>query len=53
MIFIASLAKCGRLPSDLPKAEEELVAGHQIEYSGIQFGFFYITLCLNLLGFFY
>ncbi|KAL2924203.1 NAD(P)H-quinone oxidoreductase subunit 1 chloroplastic [Bienertia sinuspersici] len=31
------------------KAEEELVAGYQTEYSGIKFGLFYVTSYLNLL----
>nr|YP_010348686.1 NADH-plastoquinone oxidoreductase subunit 1 [Euphorbia milii]QJQ26857.1 NADH-plastoquinone oxidoreductase subunit 1 [Euphorbia milii]UNS16898.1 NADH-plastoquinone oxidoreductase subunit 1 [Euphorbia milii] len=49
IFFISSLAECERLPFDLPEAEEELVAGYQTEYSGIQFGLFYIASYLNLL----
>ncbi|TYH21897.1 hypothetical protein ES288_A04G082700v1, partial [Gossypium darwinii] len=43
------LVECERLPFDLPEAEEELVAGYQIEYSGIKFGLFYVASYLNLL----
>nr|YP_009246691.1 NADH-plastoquinone oxidoreductase subunit 1 [Epimedium acuminatum]YP_009247024.1 NADH-plastoquinone oxidoreductase subunit 1 [Epimedium pseudowushanense]YP_009700975.1 NADH dehydrogenase subunit 1 [Epimedium chlorandrum]YP_010012013.1 NADH-plastoquinone oxidoreductase subunit 1 [Epimedium davidii]YP_010014788.1 NADH-plastoquinone oxidoreductase subunit 1 [Epimedium ecalcaratum]YP_010014882.1 NADH-plastoquinone oxidoreductase subunit 1 [Epimedium rhizomatosum]YP_010874408.1 NADH dehydrogena len=50
MVFlISSLAECERLPFDLPEAEEELVAGYQTEYSGIQFALFYLASYLNLL----
>ncbi|CAM6042337.1 unnamed protein product, partial [Sphagnum compactum] len=48
--FIASLTECERLPFDLPKAEEELVAGYQTEYSSIKFGLFYVASYLNLLA---
>ncbi|KAJ8425339.1 hypothetical protein Cgig2_030498 [Carnegiea gigantea] len=33
IFLISSLAKCKRLPFDLPEAEEELVASYQTEYS--------------------
>ncbi|KAG8474788.1 hypothetical protein CXB51_031479 [Gossypium anomalum] len=49
LFLISSLAECERLPFDLPKAEEELVAGYQTEYSGIKFGLFYVASYLNLL----
>ncbi|KAM3730277.1 hypothetical protein ACB098_12G075600, partial [Castanea mollissima] len=49
VFLISSLAECERLPFDLPKAEEELVAGYQTEYSGIKFGLFYVASHLNLL----
>ncbi|KAG4377572.1 hypothetical protein AAZX31_18G143000 [Glycine max] len=48
VFLILSLAECERLPFDLPKAEEELVAGYQTEYSGIKFGLFYVASYLNL-----
>ena len=34
---------------NLPKGEEELVAGYQTEYLGIKFGLFYVGSNLNLL----
>lgn len=43
IFWIAALAECERLPFDLPEAEEELVAGHQTEFSGIRFMLFYGT----------
>ncbi|KAB2086994.1 hypothetical protein ES319_A04G073000v1, partial [Gossypium barbadense] len=49
IFLISSLVECERLPFDLPEAEEELVAGYQIEYSGIKFGLFYVASYLNLL----
>jgi len=48
VFLISSLAECERLPFDLPKAEEELIAGYQTEYSGIKFGLFYVASYLNL-----
>ena len=51
VFIISSLAKCERLPFDLPEAEEELVASYQTEYLGIKFGLFYVASYLNLLVF--
>ena len=50
VFLISSLAECERLPFDLPEAEEELVAGYQTEYTGIQFGLFYVGSYVNLLA---
>ncbi len=50
VFVISSLAECERLPFDLPEAEEELVAGYQTEYTGIQFGLFYVGSYVNLLA---
>lgn len=44
IFFTAALAKAGLVPTDLPEAESELVAGYSTEYSGMRFGFFYVVL---------
>lgn len=42
LFFVSSVAEVGRAPFDLAEAESEIVAGFNIEYSGLKFGMFYV-----------
>ena len=43
IFFIGSLAESNRTPFDLVEADSEIVAGYNIEYSGMKFGTLYLT----------
>jgi NADH-quinone oxidoreductase subunit H len=48
MFFVSSQAETGRAPFDLIEAESELVAGFNIEYSGMKFGMFFAAEFLHV-----
>lgn len=52
LIFLtAAIAELGRAPFDLAEGESELVAGFNIEYSGMKFGMFYAGELLHAMTF--
>ena len=48
VFFISILAETNRTPYDLAEAEAELVAGYNIEYSGILFATFFLGEYSNI-----
>jgi len=48
IFFISAQAETGRAPFDLIEAESELVAGYNIEYSGMKFGMFFVGEFLHV-----
>lgn len=49
IFLISSIAEIGRAPFDLAEAESEIVAGFNLEYSGLKFGMFFVGEFLHSL----
>ena len=46
--FVVSLAETNRPPFDLPEAQNELLGGYLVEYSGMRFALFYVAEYSNV-----
>ncbi len=49
VFFVAAFAEAGRLPFDLPEAEQELIGGYHTEYSGIKLMMFLVAEFLHMI----
>ncbi|HHY95313.1 MAG TPA: NADH-quinone oxidoreductase subunit NuoH [Firmicutes bacterium] len=50
IFLVAAAAELNRTPFDLAEAEQELVAGYQVEYSGMRWAMFFVAEYANLVA---
>jgi NADH-quinone oxidoreductase subunit H len=50
VFIVAAISEINRTPFDLPEAENELVAGYFVEYTGFRFAFFMLTEYVYVFG---
>jgi NADH-quinone oxidoreductase subunit H len=50
IFLIATTAEINRAPFDMPECEQELIAGYNIEYSGMKFALFYMAEYIKMIA---